>query len=118
MDFEIIKEPWNKYRLGDSSILKTRTALKKIDRVTEGNKTSFGTDAQTLTAIHADPALKGTPSMQKTTNDDIIKSVDKPDMGYDTLAQEFNEYHLDDGTKIKIFTNVTGVSRTALRQKR
>ena len=36
-------------------------------------------------------------------------------MHYDTLSQEFNEYHLDDGTKIKIFTNVTTISRTTLK---
>jgi len=117
IDFEIIKEPWNKYQLGDNSVLKTRTILKKIDRVIEGNKISFRMDAQTLTVIYADPVLKGAPSMQKITNDDITKSVDKPDMRYDTLAQEFNEYHLDDGTKIKIFTNVTNVSRTTLKDR-
>jgi len=115
IDFEIIKEPWNKYQLTDNSILKTRTILKKIERVMVGDKLSFIMDAQTLTVIYADPSLKGTPNTRPITKEDIIKSVDKPDMRYDTLAQEFNEYLLDDGTKIKIFTNVTGVSRTTLK---
>lgn len=115
IDFEIIKEPWNKYQLVDNSILKTRTILKKIERVMEGEKISFTMDAQTLTVIYADPALKGTPNTRIISKDDIIKSIDKLDMRYDTLAQEFNEYLLDDGTKIKIFTNVTGVSRTTLK---
>ena len=115
IDFEIIKEPWNKYQLSDNSILKTRTILKKIDRVMEGNKISFTMDAQTLTVIYADPALKGTPASHKITDSDIMKSIEKPDMRYDTIGQEFNEYHLDDGTKIKIFTNVTNVSRTMLK---
>jgi len=115
IDFEIIKEPWNKYQLVDNSILKTRTILKKIERTMEGEKISFTMDAQTLTVIYADPALKGTPNTRRISKDDIIKSIDKPDMRYDTLAQEFNEYLLDDGTKIKIFTNVTGVSRTTLK---
>ena len=115
IDFEIIKEPWNKYQLADNSILKTRTILKKIERVMEGDKISFTMDAQTLTVIYADPDLKGTPNTRRITKDDIIKAMDKPDMRYDTLSQEFNEYLLDDGTKIKIFTNVTGVSRTTLK---
>ena len=115
IDFEIIKEPWNKYQLVDNSILKTRTILKKIERVMQGEKISFTMDAQTLTVLYADPALKGTPNTRKINKEDIMKSIDKPDMRYDTLAQEFNEYLLDDGTKIKIFTNVTGVSRTTLK---
>ena len=117
MDFEIIKEPWNKYQLGDNSILKTRTILKRIDRIMEGSSISFTLDAQTLTVIYADPALRGTPASQKITDDDILKSIEKPDMGYDIIGQEFNEYHLDDGTKIKIFTNVTNVSRTTLKDQ-
>ena len=115
IDFEIIKEPWNKYQISDNSILKTRTILKKIDRVMEGDKISFTMDAQTLTVIYADPTLKGTPNPKPVTNEEMMKSIDKPDMRYDTSSQEFNEYLLDDGTKIKIFSNVTAVSRTTLK---
>ena len=115
IEFEIIKEPWNKYHIVDNSILKTRTVLKKIERVMNGDKVSFSVDAQTLTVIYPDIALKGTPNPRPITKKDILDSVDKPDMHYDTLSQEFNEYHLDDGTKIKIFTNVTTVSRTTLK---
>lgn len=115
IDFEIIKEPWNMYQISDNSILKTRTILKKIERVMDGEKMSYTIDAQTLTVVYADSALKGTPSNKPITKEDLQKSMDKPDMRYDTLSQEFNEYHLNDGTKIKIFTNVTGISRTSLK---
>lgn len=115
IDFEIRKEPWNKYQLSDNSILKTRTILKKIERVMEGEKVSFSIDAQTLTVVYADPSLKGIPNPNPINKEDLIKEVDIQDMRYDTLAQEFNEYYLDDGTKIKIYTNVTNVSRTKLK---
>jgi len=115
IDFEIIKEPWNKYQLVDNSVLKTRTVLKKIERVMDGDKVSFTVDAQTLTVIYPENSLKGTPNPRPISKKDILDSVEKSDMHYDTLSQEFNEYHLDDGTKIKIFTNVTTVSRTTLK---
>jgi len=115
IDFEIIKEPWNKYQIQDNSILRTRTILKKVERTIEGEKISFNIDAQTLTVIDADSNLKGMPSNKPITKDEIQKSVEKDDMRYDTLAQEFNEYQLDDGTKIKIYTNVTKISRTSLK---
>ena len=66
IEFEIIKEPWNKYQIIDNSVLKTRTVLKKIERIMDGDKVSFSVDAQTLTVIYADSALKGTP--KSTTN--------------------------------------------------
>ncbi len=118
IDFEIIKEPWNKYQLADNSILKTRAVLKKVERVTDGDKISFNMDAQTLTVIYAESELMGTPNPRPISKKDMIQSIDKSDMRYDTLSQEFNEYLLDDGTKIKIFTNVTSVSRTSLKNSK
>ncbi|MDH3617711.1 MAG: hypothetical protein OES14_07385 [Nitrosopumilus sp.] len=118
IDFEIIKEPWNKYQLVDNSILKTRAVLKKVERVTEGDKTSYKMDVQNLTVIYADSDLKGTPNPQRISKEEMAKSIDKPDMRYDTLSQEFNEYLLDDGTKLKIFTNVTSVSRASLKDSK
>ena len=115
IDFEIIKEPWNKYQISDNSVLRTRLILKKVERVTDGDKLSFTIDAQTLNVIDADPSLRGEPMNKQYSKEETIKSVDKEDMRYDTLSQEFNEYHLDDGTKIKIFTNVTTISRTTLK---
>jgi len=118
IDFEIIKEPWNMYQIIDNSVLKTRTVLKKIERVMDGDKVSFRVDAQTLTVIYADNSLKGSPNTTPITKEDMVKHIDKSDMHYDTVSQEFNEYHLDDGTKIKIFTNVTTISRTTLKDQK
>lgn len=115
INFEIIKEPWNKYQISDNSVLRTRTILKKVERKIEGDKISFAIDAQTLNVIDADSSLKGTPSKGKYTQQEIQNSIDKEDMRYDTLAQEFNEYQLDDGTKIKIYTHVTKITRTSLK---
>lgn len=41
--------------------------------------------------------------------------MERKDLRYDTLSQEFNEYVLDDGTKIKIYSNITNIDRTRLR---
>ena len=112
IDFEIIKEPWNKYQFADNSVLKTRAILKKVERVMEGDKISFKMDVQNLTVIYANSELKGEPNPNPISKQEMKKSIDKPDMRYDTLSQEFNEYLLDDGTKLKIFTNVISVSRT------
>lgn len=55
IEFEIIKEPWNKYPLQDNSVLKTRTILKSVGRIIRKSKVQYLVDAQDLTVIHADP---------------------------------------------------------------
>lgn len=115
LDFEIIKEPWNKYQISDGSVLKTRTILTTVERVLKDNKPNFKARSQTLTVINLDPSLKGTPTPRTYTMNEISESIEKRDMRYDTLSQEFNEYVLDDGTKIKIYTNVTNIDRSRLR---
>lgn len=115
IDFEIIKEPWNKYQLQDNSVLKTRTVLKSVRRLTKKNEMQYLVDAQTLTVIHAALDLKGDANPNQISNDEIIKSIEIEDMRYDSLAQESNEYQLDDGTKIKIHTNIASISRSRLK---
>lgn len=114
INFEIIKEPWNKYQTADNSVLMIRTILTKVDRATVDGKPTFRVSTQQIIVTDVDPSLKGTPSTISHSLEDIKGSFEKEDMRYDTLSQEFNEYILDDGSKIKIYTNVTGISRSRL----
>ena len=115
IEFEIIKEPWNKYQLQDNSVLKTRTVLKDIRRRTENNQIEYFIDAQILTVVRVSPDLKGSVNSKPILNDEVIKNIDLDDMRYDSMAQDSNEYLLDDGTKIKMHTNITSISRSKLR---
>ena len=117
IEFEIIKEPWNKYQIQDNSVLKTRTILKSVKRITNKEGVQYLADMMNITAVRADPTLKGAVNLNQISNDEIAKNIEKEDMQYNTLAQEFNEYLLDDGTKIKIHTNVTSISRSSLKDK-
>lgn len=114
LDFEIIKEPWNKYQIIDNSVLKVRTILTRVERRMKDNKPYFKTKDQSLIVINADPSLKGEPDTKDHSAEEIKRAVEKKDMRYDTISQDFNEYILDDGTKIKIYTNVTNIDRSRL----
>ena len=80
IDFEIIKEPWNKYQISDNSILKTRTILMKVLRKMNRDKPDFRIDAQTLTIVNADPSLNGSPDTKQHSPEDISRAIDKDDM--------------------------------------
>ena len=117
IDFDIVKEPWNKYEIQDGSVLKIRTILMKVERILENKQFKFNMETQTLTVIHAGSDLKGKPNPKPVSNLEIQQAIEKPNMRYNTIAQEFNEYALDDGTMIKIYTHVTNISRSTLKNK-
>lgn len=118
IDFDIRKEPWNQYEIHDGSILKIRTILMKVERVAINNKEfKFNMETQTLPVIHAANDLKGSPNPKPVLNSEITKAIEVPNMRYNTKSQEFNEYYLDDGTTIKIYTNVTDISRSRLKNR-
>jgi len=113
LDFEIIKEPWNKYEVIDGAFLKTRFILKRVDMQPLGNdKFTFKIDGQPLYAIFGAPSLKGTPTTQKYSPQELKDSIVQDGLGYNTLGEEWNEYILDDGTKIRVKSTVTKISRT------
>ena len=117
IEFEIIKESWNKYQLQDNSVLKTRIVLKSVRRTTKENAAQYLVDTQTFTIVYADPTLRGNANPNRVSNHEILSSMEVEDMHYDGLAQDSNEYKLDDGTKIKIHNNIASISRSSLKDR-
>lgn len=114
VDFEIIKEPWNKYSLKDGSELKTRTMLKSAWYVKKNGNKKHAINLQTFHVVMCDPSLQGEKNQVKYTNEQISQRIEVEDSRYDTIAYEANEYLLDDGAKILIHNNITSISRTDL----
>lgn len=117
LDFEILREPWNKYSLKDGTNLKSRFILLKIKKrlapatVTE-KKTEYGFEGQNLTVAYNVPSeLKG-PSSNAQYSPQQLSESKKDDISYDTLGEEWNEYVLEDGTTLRIKNTVVSVSRT------
>lgn len=86
--------------------------MKQVRRKMEFNKPHFDIDANPLTVVYTDPTLQGTKNDKQPSTEDMMKAIDRDDMSYDTLSQEFNEYVLDDSTRIRLYTNITKISRT------
>ena len=93
LDFEVIKEPWNKYNLMDGSNLKTKTVLMKVSRRTpEQGKPSYNIRSKNLvTAYNVPDNLKGPPAKGPVPPQDL-KSVKKQEVGFSTLYEGWAEY--------------------------
>ena len=65
IDFEVEQEPWNKYELGDETILKTRYVLKTVTRSMVNGKNNYSGDGVPLMVIMVPGKLNGQPDNKK-----------------------------------------------------
>jgi hypothetical protein len=117
LDFEVLREPWNKYSLRDGSNVKSRYILTKVKKrepdKKEGGKVAYGVEGQNITVTYNVPEeLKGPPTRQTYSPQELSQSIAEDDIGYSTLSEEWNEYIVEDGTKIRVKDTIVKVSRT------
>ena len=120
MDFEVIREPWNKYSLKEGPSLNLRFILLKIRKVEQLNpdgtaaKTGYEVEGQTLQTISNVPEnLKGQPDTSSYTPQELQTAIVADDVTVDTLAEEWNDYVSEDGAKIRVKNSVVSASRTS-----
>lgn len=114
LNFEIIREPWNSYELDDGPNLKTRLILKRVYRKMEEDKPGYDVDAQNLTVLtHVPNDLKGKSSKKKLSPKEIQAAVIRDDVRYTTLREEWNEYIVEDGARIRLKLTVMNVGKTS-----
>lgn len=113
LDFEIVKEPWNKYNLVDGSNLKMKYILKKVRRrIPEQGKPSYGLKSQNLIEAYNVPkSLRGPPAKVPLPPSGL-KSAKKQEVGFTTLIEEWAEYLVEDGTRIRAKCSLIEVFRT------
>ena len=112
LDFEILKERWNRYDLNDTSIIKIRGMLQSIWHDGQNDKKRYGYKVAGHTEVLCGVSLQGTPDNTKWSKDDLHKNIEVEDCPYVTVAYETAEYKLDDGTKFVLHINIQKISRT------
>ncbi len=114
IDFDVVREPWQKYELRDNTKVKTKLAITKIyKKLNENGKPNYTIDGQNLTALLAPPESRGTPDTNSYTPQQYEQSVIQDDVKYSTLSEEWHEYIVDDGTRLRIKTTVTRIRKTS-----
>jgi hypothetical protein len=125
LDFEVIREPWNRYSIREGPILQVRFVLLRLRKVDELNpdgtvakEIRYEVGGQRLTTVsHVPEKLKETPDTNRYTAQDLKAAIVADDLGVDTLMEEWNDYVADDGTKIRVKCSVISVSRTSKYDK-
>jgi hypothetical protein len=111
LDFEIIREPWNKYKLEDGSILRLKNPSIKIYRTSQIDV--FGLPVYrlggiTLLAVTVPKELLGTPS----ENEQVDATDILCEMKFSIICEDWCEYKLSDGMVLKSKTVATKIVKT------
>jgi hypothetical protein len=117
LDFEVVKEIWNRYELADNTVLKVKvilTAVRKADpsQASEPNaKGGYTMDFQNVIVLLSNE--RGLPDPRVYPPQELQAATVKEDIRYTTMSQEWNEYMTDDGAKIRLQPLLLRVNKTS-----
>jgi hypothetical protein len=115
LDFDVMKEIWAKYELADNAVLKVKVILTTVTKTQgEGNPTpppNYSLDVQTVVVVLTNE--RGPPDTRVHPPEQLNTAIAKPDIRFTTVTQDWNEYVVDDGTRIKIQPVLMTVSKTS-----
>jgi hypothetical protein len=124
VDFEVEKENWNKYRLKDGAILKTKFVLinvlaekgfkEKIKRAKTEKGIGIGFEFQSSNVIGVEipPNLMGEPTASHYSPQELEASVVEDEIDFETVAESWNAYKLNDGIYMKVRNSPIRIRRT------
>lgn len=111
LDFTVVREDWSRYDLADNAILKVKIVLKKVRKTQQGQQASYSIDLQPISVVLTNE--HGTPDTSVHSPQELKASITQDDIRFTTVSQDWNEYVVDDGTRIKIQPIVMRVSKTS-----
>jgi len=114
IDFDIIKEPWNLYKLEDKSILKTKFVLINVlkEKGTPKGTLEFSFQSSNVLGVVPPPDLIGVPS-RPYSGEELESSIVAEDLKFDIIGEErWNEYKLKNGIELSVKHVLVTVSRT------
>ena len=118
VDFRIIDEPWNRYKLADGTLLKTRIVMTDVRViVSQKNEKSYSANFKNC-ASHVIPFKNFLEPTNSAYSEDVLKSPQNlVDIGFRRESEKMNHYELDDGSSIKAKLNITTIMKSKLPQK-
>lgn len=116
LDFDVIKEIWSKYELANGDIIKVKVVLTVVRKTSNAvgltsPKPNYTFDLQSIVIVLTNE--RGPPDSKSYSPQELQASITKDDIRYTTITQDWNEYVVDDGARIKLQPIVMKVSKTS-----
>ena len=100
LDFNVVREPWNKYELADGSVLKLKVVLTKVRKRVVDQKPVYEFEAQTIIVVLLPDDLKRPPHTKSYSPDELRATIVKDDIRYPTVSEEWNEYVVGEEARV------------------
>jgi hypothetical protein len=115
LSFDTLSEGWSTYKTKDDVQIKMRIIVTRIvlADVKEDGTGRIALGFNLLFAVTAPPQLKGLPSTQPITPEQIASSIVEPDVPYDTVREDWNEYDAE-GVKVGVKPIATIIAKSKL----
>lgn len=114
LDFDILKEPWNKFLLADGTILKVKFILQKI-RLKRQEEGQIGAAFnQNLMAVTEVPDELYGPRGKSYSVKEIRANIVEPDIEFEPVVADPSIYQLADGKLMVVNTELQKVDRSSL----
>lgn len=87
------------------------TTVTKVRGQTSGSQPPYSFDIQNIIVVLSNE--RGSPDTSVYSQAELFAAVTKDDMRFNTIAQDWNEYVVDDGARIKLQPIILKVSKTS-----
>jgi hypothetical protein len=112
LDFQVVNEPWNEYKLADGTNLRVKVIMSNI---LKENGDKFSLSHIPVFSVLPNPKYVGSPSAPLKQGETLAMFIEDEDMKFTQLTDFWNEY-LIPSEKIRL--SVKGVLISASRTNR
>jgi len=109
VDFEVVGEPWNLYKLEDGSLIKFKLVLVKV-MPNKSNPQNYLLNTANIVGVQSQKELRGAPTPPLTNG--TYNDFEKKDLDSEVIKESWNEYKLKDGNTLKIKPAITAIDKT------
>lgn len=114
IEFKVVREKWNEYRLSDGAILRAKLILGKVlapPGVALEDTDVLNFQTQNMIIAYVPSKMKGTPIGRPLTPQELQDSV-TDDLDFKQTREAVNEYMLPNNTIIRLRLMLTRVAKT------
>lgn len=113
LDFKVVKEYWDSYELNDGTILKSRVILTGVKKSVSSPSKEYEFDFQSIQSFIFSDKSRGPPHNKMFTKEELESSY-KKEISFSTLSEKWNEYLINDDTKVKLKSTVSDITKSDL----
>jgi hypothetical protein len=113
LDFKVIKEYWDSYLLSDDTKLKSRVVLTGVKKSTVNPSKEYEFNFQSIQSFIFSDKATGQQHMKLYTKEEMGSSYNR-EIAFSTTSEKWNEYLLDDDTRIRLKNTIAGIAKSDL----